>query len=177
MAHDRDDALNWDGDDDPTLDVGGARARPAPAGTTSVSGSHEVAAAEPALPDGFTAVGRGRERVGRLNRDGTVTAPGERVPLGNAALITLGVLGGIHLLYILGWVVGGLRLQGAAQYLVTDVMFQGSLWLAIVSPALWFGAVLLLTRHARTWVRLTWLIAGVVLLVPWPFIMVGAVGQ
>ena len=89
----------------------------------------------------------------------------------------LGILGGVYLLYILGWIFGGLRLQGQAQYLVTDVMFQGSLWLAILAPALWFATAFLLTRHARPWLRFVWLIAGVVLLIPWPFILVGVIGQ
>ncbi len=165
---DRDDALSWGGDEDPTLDVGSTRA----AETAAVPRTEPAA-----LPDGFNAVGKGADGVGRIHSDGTVTMPADRRPLGNSALITIGVVGGIYLLYTIGWVIGGLRLQGAAQYLVLDVMFQGSLWLAILAPALWFGTVFLLTRTARTWVRFVWLIAGVVLLVPWPFIMTGAVGR
>jgi hypothetical protein len=61
-----DDALRWDGDDDPTLDVGGVRA----------------AAEEPlALPDGFTAVGKDSDKVGRIEADGTVVMPGEHAPM------------------------------------------------------------------------------------------------
>ena len=65
--------------------------------------------------------------------------PGEREPMGNATLITLGILGGVYLIYAIGWVIGGLRLQGRAEYLVTDVMYQGSFWLAVLAPLLWFG--------------------------------------
>ena len=43
------------------------------------------------------------------------------------ALVGLGVLGGVYALYAIGWLIGGLRLQGRAQYLVFDVMYQGSL--------------------------------------------------
>ena len=96
--------------------------------------------------------------------------------MGNATLITLGVLGGFYLLFTIGWIIGGFRLQGRAEYLVTDVMFQGSFWLAVLAPALWFGTVFLLTRGSAGWVRIVWLVAGAILLVPWPFIMVGAVG-
>lgn len=149
-----DDALSWEGDDDPTLDAGPA-----------------------ALPDGYTAVGRGSDEVGRVHADGSVTMPGDRAPMGSAALITLGILGGVYLLYTIGWLIGGLRLQGSAQYLVTDVMYQGSLWLAVLAPAVWFGTVYLLTASSRPWVRPAWLIAGVALLLPWPFVMIGAVGQ
>jgi hypothetical protein len=160
---DDDDALAWEGDDDPTLDVGPAATDPAPA--------------KKALPEGFTAVGKGSDEVGRENSDGSVTMPGERRPMGNATLIALGILGGIYLLYSIGWVIGGLRLQGQAAYLVTDIMFQGSFWLAVLAPLLWFATVLLLTSGARAWVRFTWLIAGAALLLPWPFVLIGAVGR
>ncbi|WP_137844851.1 DNA polymerase III subunit gamma/tau [Microbacterium sp. 2FI] len=165
-----DDALTWDGDDDPTLDVGVA----------SGEGPDR-------LPAGFTAVGRGSETLaattdedappdaGSVPRDDVSASAPE--PMGNATLITLGVLGGIYALFTIGWLIGGLRLQGSAQYLVTDVMYQGSLWLAVLAPLLWFGTVFLLTRASRAWVRFAWLAAGVVLLLPWPFVMIGAVGQ
>ena len=97
--------------------------------------------------------------------------------MGNAGLIALGILGGFYLLFTIGWLIGGFRLQGSADYLVADVMFQGSFWLAVLAPALWFGTAFLLTQRSAAWVRITWLIAGAILLVPWPFIMVGAVGR
>jgi hypothetical protein len=158
-----DDALAWDGDDDPTLDVGPAVAEP----------TRETKA----LPEGYTAVGKGSDDVGRVHTDGSVTMPGERQPMGSATLIALGILGGVHLLYAIGWIVGGLRLQGRAAYLVTDIMYQGSFWLAVLAPLLWFGTVFLLTVRSRPWVRFVWLIAGVALLLPWPFILIGAVGR
>jgi hypothetical protein len=37
--------------------------------------------------------------------------------------------------------------------------------------------VFLLTLHSKPWVRFAWLVAGVALLLPWPFVMIGAVGQ
>jgi hypothetical protein len=174
-----DDALSW-GDDDPTLDVGTSAARdtqPVTAPHTEAPDSPTPDAAPTALPDGYTAVGKGSDEVGRIEADGSVTMPEDRAPMGNATLITLGVIGGAYLLYAIGWVIGGLRLQGRADYLVTDIMYQGSLWLAVLAPLLWFGTVYLLTSNSKPWVRITWLIAGVVLLLPWPFVMVGAVGQ
>ena len=180
-----DDALSWDGDDDPTLDVG-ARS-PADAG----SADSADAAREPvALPEGFTAVGRGSETVGRvaasgpgagagevIEAEGTTAASAPPAPLGNAALIGLGVLGGVYLLFAIGWIIGGLRLQGVAQFLVSPTIYQVALWLAVLAAPIWFAVAYLLTRRSRTWVRLVWLLAGAVLLVPWPFIMVGTVGQ
>jgi hypothetical protein len=179
-----DDPLAWGGDDDPTLEVGSKPAATEPAAEPAA----QPEATEPdivettdaetkALADGFTAVGKGSDEVGRIPADGSVSMPGEREPMGNATLITLGILGGVYLIYAIGWVIGGLRLQGRAEYLVTDVMYQGSFWLAVLAPLLWFGTVFLLTRHTKPWVRFAWLIAGVALLLPWPFVMIGAVGQ
>ncbi len=173
------DALSWDGDDDPTLDVG-AKAEPEPQPVAEAEPESEpepVAEAEPVeLPGGFTPVGKGADGVGRVEPEVAASPPGEVHPLGNGVLVTLGIVGGIFLLYTIGWIVGGLRLQGQREYLVSDVMFQGSLWIAVLAPALWFATTFLLTRGSPAWVRIAWLAAGVVLLVPWPFIMTGAVG-
>jgi hypothetical protein len=169
-----DDALTWDGDDDPTLDVG---AKP----VTDAEGS--VASPAPVLPDGYTAVGKGSEQLASPSTaapaDGLdqPVAGQPRAAMGNAALISLGVIGGVFLLYTLGWIVGGLRLQGTAQFLVSPVIYQVALWLAILAPLVWFGTTFLLTRGSKAWVRFAWLIGGVALLIPWPFIMTGAVGQ
>lgn len=185
------DALSWGGDDDPTLEVSPAR----PATT------EPPAPAQPAtLPDGYTAVGRGSESVGRATQpapgdglgtveatDTTATADaataeqasdaGGAPQTGNAALLTLGVLGGFYLLWTIGWVIGGLRLQDVSAFLVSPVAYVPAFWLAVLAPAIWFGTTVLLTRHSAAWLRIVWLVAGVVLLVPWPFVMVGAVGQ
>ncbi len=133
-----DDALSWSGDDDPTLDVG-----------TSHGDAEEPEADAPlALPDGFTPVGRGSDTVGRIDVDGTVTMPGERVPMSNAMLISLGLFGGVYLLYVIGWIIGGLRLGGTAVFLVSAVAYQFGLWLAVLSPVFWFVAVYVLTRSS-----------------------------
>ena len=104
-------------------------------------------------------------------------SPPHAAPIGNALLITVGVVGGIFLLYTIGWIVGGLRLEGTAQFLVSPLAYQFGFWLAVAAPAVWFATVFLLTRGAAAWVRIVWLLAGVALLMPWPFIMTGAVGQ
>lgn len=192
MRRSDDEALSWDGDDDPTLDVGtapSAQAGPVEAGAAPTDPvDADAPRATAVLPEGYTAIGRGSDAVGRADDvartddaegvdDGRGGAPVEREPLGNATLITLGILGGVYLLFAIGWAIGGLRLQGRAAYLVTDIMFQGSFWLAVLSPLLWFATVFLLTSGSRTWVRIVWLVAGAALLLPWPFVMIGAVGQ
>ena len=179
MTSGRDDeALSWAGDDDPTLDTGGAAA--------------EADASPAVLPEGFTAVGRGSDRVRGADdavrgttvdqpqgdeHDAVSEADAQAARLGNGALIGLGIFGGVYLLYTIGWIIGGLRLQEVALFVVSPAVYVPFLVLAVLAPAIWFAASFLLTRRSRTWVRMAWLAVGVVLLVPWPFIMVGAVGQ
>ena len=159
MARPDDDALSWDGDDDPTLDTGAPASAAKPAADTSPQETTDAATAAPA---NSTAVPQAEE---------------ERAPMGNAMLITIGVLAGFYAIFTIGWVIGGLRLRDAAHYAVADVAFQGPLWLSVLAPALWFSTVYLLTRRSESWMRLLWLVVGAILLVPWPFVMVGAVGQ
>ena len=165
MSGGDDDALDW-GDDDPTL-----QSRPPSAGAPST------------LPVGYRAVGRGAERVADEPADTTLPAP-EAVP-GNVALVATGVVAGIYVLLAIGWVIGGLRLAAVAPLLVApgggDVPgWSGgnlvAVWLAVAAPALWFAVVMLGTRRSRPWLRWLLLATGALLLLPWPFIMVGASG-
>lgn len=175
MSTDRDDeALSW-GDDDPTLDAG------------------------PTLPAGYVAVGKGSERISPTSAPAADAEPGavpdaaaadagqarpddetDAAPAAgasNAALVILGVFGGVYALESIGWIIGGLRLQQYAEFLVAPLAYQVSLWLAVLTPLIWFVTVLLLTRGGRSWVRVLLLAAGALLVLPWPFIMVGAIGQ
>lgn len=165
-----DDALSWDGDDDPTLEVGH---RPAAEPVTAPTIAPEPAA----LPDGFTAVGKGSTTVGHIDADGTVTMPDAPTQMSNAMLVTLGILAGAYLLFTIGWIIGGLRLQGTAEFLVSPGGYAAALWLAVAAAPVWFLTVFVLTRAAKAWVRVLLLVGGLALLVPWPFILVGAVGR
>lgn len=149
-----DDALHWEGDES---------AAPAPAPV--------------ALPEGFVAVGKGADTVAQEPPIAAEASDAPAPAASNSSLIVLGAVGGMYLLYTIGWIVGGLRLAGVAQFLVSPVIYQAALWLAILAAPLWFVTVLVLTRATRSWVRIAWMLAGVLLLVPWPFFMIGAVGQ
>jgi len=168
-----DDALSWAGDDDPTLDVGAQAVAASEPGTPAPEG----------LPVGYTAVGKGSELLtdpqesAPAGEEDSAIAVGTPATIGNAALIGLGVLGGVYLLFTIGWIIGGLRLQPLASFLVSPAAFVPALWLAVLAPAIWFGVTLLLTRASAAWVRFAWLAAGAALFVPWPFIMIGAVGR
>ncbi|MGP3536035.1 DNA polymerase III subunit gamma/tau [Microbacterium sp. RD1] len=156
-----DDALSWDGDEDPTLD--GGRARPA---------TPESSPSEP-LPKGFTPVGRG-SRAARAAQTAADEAV-EPTPLGNVALVALGMIAAALLLFAVGWLIVSLRLQAVQGNLpVPAPTLVGITLAAAAAPLVWFVTVYALTRHARTWVRFVWLLAGVVLLVPWPFLATGA---
>ncbi|WP_047523920.1 hypothetical protein [Microbacterium sp. ZOR0019] len=154
MTSDSDDALTWDGDE-------------------------ASAPKDPALPPGWNAVGKGSRDVGTIEGDGTITpAPSdEQAGLSTPMLLILGIVGGVYLLYTVGWIVGGLRLRPLASFLVADAMFLPWFVLAIAAPALWFLASWVLTRGRAAWIRVAVLLAGVVLLVPWPFVTVGVVGS
>lgn len=105
--------------------------------------------------------------------------------LGNVELVALGVLGGVYVFIAMGWIIGGLRLHAVADYLVSGdgaapaTWSAGNLamvWLAVLAPAIWFATVFLLTRRSAPWLRWVLLLVGMLLLLPWPFIMVGTVG-
>jgi hypothetical protein len=193
VTHRERDALSWDGDDDPTLDTGSS-ADDSVGEDASADDDGRIAAgakSSTGLPAGYTAVGRGADDISRSDAEPDEdAAEGEAAPadadqaqpMGNAALIALGVLGGVYLLYTIGWIVGGLRLQDVIPFLLPEtavarVAYAFALWIAVAAPAIWFSATVLLTRRSRSWVRFVWLAAGVVLPIPWPFAMIGAIGQ
>lgn len=146
-----DDALSWDGDESLT--------------------------APPALPKGWKAVGKGSDGVETV-ADGAVAtdaAPQTPRPTSNATLIALGIFGGVYLLYTIGWIVSGTRLTSVGEVLAAgSIPYAIASWIAAAAPAIWFALSLYLTRHSRAWVRFAWLVAGALLLVPWPFVMMGA---
>lgn len=203
-GRDDDEALTWSGEDDPTLEKGaGTSARPhidskpvavpAKGSAEKSAGSTSTAAvpaggkvpkpseadAAPALPHGYNAVGKGSETVGRIEEDGSVTPAEKRPQMGNAMLVTLGIFGGAYILFTIGWLIGGLRFMDGeqVQVLVTPVAYQVSLWMAVLAAPIWFVTTFIATRKSKSWVRVMWLLIGLVLLVPWPFALIGALGQ
>lgn len=157
MSSRDDDALSWDGDDD----LNG----PAPL-------EREKTGSRP----------RARDADGRnaAEEPATEAEQAEPTPMGNAALVSVGVIAGVYTLYAVGWALGGFRLRDRIQAdtgAVADLMFQGAMWLGMLSPLIWFFVTMHLTRRAPLWRRFAGLAIGVVLLVPWPFVMMGAIGR
>lgn len=161
MARDSDDeALRWEGDDDPTLAPGWKTVgRPVP--LAGAPAGERTEGGEPVEP------------VGPSGESGnTTTATDAARQAGSAELVILGVLGGVYLLYAIGWLITASTPAPALADPVAQFMYGLGRWLAVAAPALWFGAVLwLAAEHRRA--RLIWLIAGAVLLVPVPFLLRG----
>ncbi|MDY0828945.1 DNA polymerase III subunit gamma/tau [Microbacterium sp. BG28] len=151
-----DDALSWDGDDDPTLapQVAPRRAASAPQERADVTPATRLDAETEAVP-------------------ASASTDAEAAPMSNVALVTLGVFGGIYLLLAVGWFIGGSRLQFVAQLFINPAAHIAAWILAIVAPAVWFATTMVLTRSRPMWLRIVALVVGAVVLLPWPFLMTG----
>jgi hypothetical protein len=169
-----DDALGWAGDDDPTLVSGptGSGTASTPGVTSSTRSAPQnsdravpahggtVADSGETLPEGWAVTG---------SPGGYVDAPAGRTPMSSPALVGLGILAGVYLLYTIGWLIGVGRLETSLSDPLAQFMFSLSTWLAIAAPAVWFASSFWLTR-GKPRLRWTWLILGVLLLAPLPFI-------
>jgi hypothetical protein len=86
-------------------------------------------------------------------------------------LVVYGVLAGVYLLYTLGWITSVVRTTLPLDDLLSGIMYQFGQFLAIASPALWLAASVLLTRDRKPVVRLLWVVLGLVVVAPWPFLL------
>ena len=105
-------------------------------------------------------------------------APVQRSRSATALLVATGVFAGLYLAAVVGWILSVQLLSYPGIDLAGEVMWQFAEFLAMVSAALWFAAVLTLTPEGaprRGLKRFGWLVAGLALLVPWPFLL-GALG-
>ena len=100
-------------------------------------------------------------------------APAEDAPprLSSLLLIAYGVLAGVYLLYTLGWITSVVRTTLPVYDLLSGILYQFGQFLAIAAPALWFAAAVLLTRDRKPVVRLLWVVLGLVVVAPWPFLL------
>ncbi len=86
-------------------------------------------------------------------------------------LITYGILAGVYLIYTIGWVITVTRSTTTLPTIFGEIMFQLGELLAMASPAIWFASVVLLTRDRKPIARLALLLVGLVVVVPWPFLL------
>lgn len=88
-------------------------------------------------------------------------------------LVAYGVLAGAYLLYTVGWLVGLQRfgaVRAPSSDLLVESMTQIGFVLAMAAPLLWFLTTWTVTRDRKPIVRLLWIIVGLVVVLPWPFV-------
>lgn len=159
MTRDRDeDAFRWDGDADPSY---------VPV-TAPTSVSAVVEPVSPVVEPGPPAVEPGSPVVE------SAETPAAKPATGSFLLVSYGILAGAYLIYTIGWLVPIVSNPRAANPdTLGEFMVRLAQVLAIAAPAIWYGATMLLTRGRRSIVTLLFLLAGLVVLLPWPYLLLG----
>lgn len=106
--------------------------------------------------------------------ESSIQGAASTVQLSNGALVLLGVVGGLYLLYTWVWFswanyysqMNSAVAEGSGA--IGAVLQQAVFWAAPFAPALWFIAAYLLCRASRTWNLALWLLIGAVVLLPLP---------
>lgn len=94
-----------------------------------------------------------------------------RAAAGSALLIFYGAAAGVYLLFTIGWVLAALADSTPTVSVFAQLMHEFGLFCAIAAPALWALAVFILTK--RPFSRVVGLVLGMLVLVPWPFVLGG----
>ncbi|MBK0420863.1 hypothetical protein JD292_02055 [Leucobacter sp. CSA2] len=181
-------ASGWTVQGDPSADS----AAPEPAGTAAAGSEPSAAIAEgagvgseqptvAAAPSGSDASANG-EAAGPGGTETEGAEPGERVSnqFSNVALVVLGVLGGLYLLYAWVWLSWAQYYASVNQEVASasgslgGVLQQIVFWAAPLAPILWFVSVLALNRGASTLKHAVWLLIGAIVLFPLPLLSGGA---
>ncbi|PPF48288.1 MULTISPECIES: hypothetical protein [unclassified Rathayibacter] len=149
-----DEALEWAGEGaDPTLAAGTARVRRTPRAVA----------------------GAGQADDGSDDDDSEDEDPDDEAASSSALLIAAGIAAGLYLLYAIAWAITATRespvaAAGFAGDALGGALYSLGLWLAVLAPPVWFAVVLLATRDSRVRTRVLWLVTGLVLLAPLPFL-------
>lgn len=156
MSDRDDDAFTFPGDDEPAFRPG--EARPPAAAEQAGSG-----AAEKTAP------------VASELQESPLTGPDPDAPPASvpaAVLILYGFVAGWMVLYTIGWTIVAVRswTVGTDQPLL-DILTNTMLTLMAASPLIWMVTSIVVTRGKRlVWTAL-WLLVGVLLLLPWPYLI------
>ena len=169
-----DDALSWAGEGgDPTLVAGDDTVRrKAPRAVRSAPAERAARDGDvDELPDEL----REDDGADDDEQDDDERDAADAAAASSVLLVAMGVAAGLYLLSTIGWMITATRQNATiAATFAGDPLGGGlyglGLWLAVAGPAAWFAAVLLGTRRARTRTRVLWLIAGLILLAPLPFL-------
>jgi hypothetical protein len=153
-----DEALRWDGERDASLASG---ANPA----TLSKRAQKKAARTPAADEPAT------DHDDIADADDSTEPGAQPAPTSSFLLVSYGILAGAFALYVVGWFTAVRRSTYVDPDPLANAMFQLGEVLAVVAPLVWFGTVFLLTRTSKPIVRLLWLLLGLVVLVPVPFVL------
>ena len=124
------------------------------------------------LRGGIDPLTRNRVNAARFEDDGSGESDAATVAprsLGRAAATAL--FAALYLAVVVGWILSAQLTVSNAADVFSQVAWQFGEFVAIVSGALWFLAVLTLTPESRTLVRVGWFALGVGVLVPWPVLL------
>ena len=172
-----DDALSWGDESDPThIDSAVPAAAPAPTRDRRANRSkrHDRADAttdsDPVLAE--SVVVDADLAPDPVDTEAAHTDDDLPPVTSSAVLLSVGILAGIYLLYTVGWFITFQRDSFATLPSEFDTfMARARNVFAILAPALWFASTLVYTRGRRPISRLLWLLVGVVILAPLPFIL------
>ncbi len=110
-------------------------------------------------------------RWGPDDEDLTVPSPvasGEREP----GFFLTAFFGGLYVIWALGWVLGlANQTVQPLDGVLDQVMFRVGDFLAYIATPLWFVGVLWLGTNWSVRTRAGVLLAGLIILIPWPFIL------
>ena len=114
-----------------------------------------------------------RNRVNAAALDDAVDSPDAEpaVPRSLARAAATVVFAVLFLGVVVGWILSAQITGSSATDVFSQVAWQFGEFVAIISGALWFLAVLTLTPESRTRVRVGWFALGVGVLVPWPILL------
>ena len=161
MTRDSDDeALRWEGDDDPTL---------AP-GWKTVGNPVELGGAAATSEEGTTT---GAAATSAATSDDSIRDSDAPAQTGSVELVVLGVLGGVYLLYAVGWLIVATTAAPSARRSRRATSCTRSA-AGSRSPRPRSGSARCCGwPHGHRRARIAWLVAGAVLLIPVPFLLRG----
>lgn len=89
--------------------------------------------------------------------------------MSSTMLVVHGVFGAILLLFTIAWLKSIGNVAPSFDSGLASAMWTLGTWLAVAGPAIWFVGTILLTTSSRA--RVVSFVIGVVVLVPWPFLV------
>ncbi|WP_157156653.1 MULTISPECIES: hypothetical protein [unclassified Diaminobutyricimonas] len=114
------------------------------------------------------------ESAAEVADGGSTDAEEEPAKPANPLLVVVyGIIGGIYVLYSVAWLITVTADPFSRDNLFAEIMAQFGEFLAIAAPLVWVAVTVLLTRDRSALLRLGWLVGGLILLFPLPYLLGG----